>query len=367
MTSYLVRRILLFVPTLFIISLVAFGISVSAPGDPVEIMFNSAEGGKAITAANRQQLVSKKRRELGLDQPLFYFSINTLAEGSTAAPVWKNYVPAVHFYGTQNQYHHWLGRLMLHGDFGTSYATQLPVMEEIKPRLAWSFSLTLISVILAFGISIPIGMYAARYRDRWFDKISGFGLFLLYSIPNFFMATLLLVFFANPQFFKWFPESGVQDALNFDNTWPFWIKIQHWAPYLVLPLIAYTYSSIAFISRQMRTGAIEVLDQEFIKTARAKGLSEGAILWKHVFRNALMPIITIFAQVFPAAITGSLIVETIFAIPGMGREIYLAIMGHDYPIIVAVFTVFGLFTLVGYLVSDILYAIADPRISYSKS
>jgi len=367
MTIYLIRRILLFVPTLIIISWVAFGISVSAPGDPVENMLNASDGGSTINIANKQALIAKKRHELGLDLPLFYFNITSVADGKQGAASWENYVPAIHFYGTQNQYHRWLSHIVLHGDFGTSYNTQLPVMDAIRAKLPLSFSLTLLSVILAFGISIPLGMYAARYRERFFDKASAVVLFMLYSIPNFFMGTLLLVFFANPQFLKWFPESGMQDALNFDDTWPLWIKIQHWAPYLVLPLVAYTYSSVAFISRQMKAGAVEVFGQEFIKAARAKGLSENAILWKHVFRNALMPIITVFAQVFPAAIAGSVIVETIFALPGMGREIYQALLNHDYPVIVGVFTIFGFFTLLGYLVSDILYAIADPRISYSKS
>jgi peptide/nickel transport system permease protein len=259
-----------------------------------------------------------------------------------------------------------LYNIIFQGNFGISYQTQISVSQEIKSRLPWSLTLSLLSVFFAFGISIPIGMYAAKYRGRFFDKTSAVGLFMMYSLPNFFVATMLLVFFANPQFLNWFPESGVQDAINFDNNWPFWIKVQHWAPYLVLPLITYTYSSIAFLSRQMRAGAVEIFDQEFIKTARAKGLSESKILWKHVFRNALMPIITIFANVFPAAIVGSIIVETIFALPGMGHEIYDAVLNYDYPVIVAVFTIFGFLTLVGYLVSDILYAIADPRISYSK-
>jgi peptide/nickel transport system permease protein len=367
MLTYLIRRILLFIPTLIVISLVAFIISTSAPGDPVERMLNLSEGtARGIQGKDREIIMNQKRHELGLDLPLFYFSINKLAEHQSHPSTLAKYVPVIRFYGLHNQYHRWISNIVLHGDFGVSYQTQLPVMDEIRSKLPWSLTLTLLSVILAFGLSIPVGLYAARYRNRFFDKASATVLFMMYSLPNFFVATLLLVFFANPQFFNWFPESGVQDVSGFNPDWNFFIKLQHWAPYLMLPLIAYTYSSIAFLSRQMRAGAVETYEEEYIKTARAKGLSENRILWKYVFRNSLMPMITIFAHVFPAAIVGSIIIETIFAIPGMGREIYEAILSYDYPVIVAVFTIFGFLTLVGYLVSDILYALVDPRISYSK-
>jgi peptide/nickel transport system permease protein len=367
MLSYILRRIILFIPTLIVISLVAFIISISTPGDPVERMLNiSDETGRGVNASEREHLITQKRHEMGLDLPFFYFSIGTRSVGNMNAGPVSKYIPAIHIYGINNQYHRWLSGIILHGDFGVSYRTQLPVTDEIKSRLPWSLVLSLLSVILAFGVSIPIGMYAARYKGRLFDKVSGMGLFMLYSLPNFFVATLLLVFFANPQFLNWFPESGVQDVTNFNADWPFWIKLQHWAPYLILPIVTYTYSSIAYLGRQMRSGAVEVYEQEFIKAARAKGLSENSILWKHVFRNSLLPMITIFAHVFPAVIVGSVIIETIFALPGMGREIYEAILNYDYPVIIAVFTIFGFLTLAGYLISDILYAVADPRISYSK-
>jgi peptide/nickel transport system permease protein len=140
----------------------------------------------------------------------------------------------------------------------------------------------------------------------------------------------------------------------------------HHLPYLVLPVITYTYSYLAFYSRQMRIGAVEVMHQDFIRTARAKGLPDRAILWKHVFRNALLPIVTLFADAFPLAVAGAVIIETIFAIPGMGQGMYNAVLTYDYPVIVGVFLIFGTMTLVGYLISDILYAVVDPRISYKN-
>jgi peptide/nickel transport system permease protein len=135
-------------------------------------------------------------------------------------------------------------------------------------------------------------------------------------------------------------------------------------PFLILPIITYTYGSFAFLSRIMRVGVIDVFSQDYIRTARAKGLGEGKVVMKHALRNSLLPIITVFANIFPLAIGGSVIIETIFTIPGMGFEIYNSILNSDYPMIVAVFTIIGFLTMLGYLIADILYAVVDPRISY---
>src|SRR6185437_10428847 len=313
MILYITRRILLFIPSLVVISLLAFIINIEAPGDPAARLVNASVNNTEVHNANRKEIINEKRKEFGLDLPLFYFSVSSLSDSSVPAKTWQRYVPAIHFYGAKNQYHKWISNIVLHGDWGFSYDTQLPVIKEIKPRFAWTFVLSLLATILAFGISIPVGMYAAQKRGRFFDRLSTVGLFILYSLPNFFVASLLLVFFANPQFLSWFPESGVQDVVNFNNSWPLWVKMVHWAPYLVLPLIAYTYGAIAFLSRQMRAAASEIFDQEYVATARAKGLPERKVLWKHVFRNSLAPIITTFANSFPIVVTGSIVIETIFS------------------------------------------------------
>jgi len=136
-------------------------------------------------------------------------------------------------------------------------------------------------------------------------------------------------------------------------------------PYLILPIITYTYGSFAFLSRIMRIGMIEVVSQDYIRTARAKGLSEKKVILKHALRNSLLPILTVFASIFPVAIGGSVIIEVIFSIPGMGVEVYNSILNYDYPMIITVFTITGFLTMLGYLIVDILYAVVDPRISYS--
>ncbi|MDC0202034.1 ABC transporter permease, partial [Flavobacteriales bacterium] len=213
----------------------------------------------------------------------------------------------------------------------------------------------------------PIGIYSAYRKDSNADKALSLILFILYSLPSFFVGTMLLLQFANPDYFAWFPESGIKDPLTFNKEWNIfnWDRIQHQAPYLVLPLITYTYSSFAFLSRIMRVGMIEVMSQDYIRTARAKGLSERTVILKHALRNSLLPIITVFAAIFPMSIGGSIIIEVIFSIPGMGFEIYQAILNSDYPMIIAFFTVTGFLTMLGYLVADILYALVDPRISYN--
>lgn len=482
MIGYILRRLILFIPTMIAISLVAFLISVNAPGDPVERLLNTTEGDAPnYSIRSVEKLKQQKRHELGLDRPVFYLSLGTLADIDTlhkipdrnhhdilrrlsrktgdpeatlryyfalkklalahdgfypdtaglngthpdaaAAAVnrsiyitnnllresreegisarldtldalyksnpfmasftpalmdvrrsydslmanksaWRTYVPVFRWHGLDNQYHSWIGNV-LRGDFGVSYRDQQPVMTRIKEKFWWSFSLTFLSIILAYLISIPLGVAAAARRDRPFDRFTAVILFVLYSMPSFFVGTLLLVLFANPDFLNWLPEGGVQDPIMFDESWPFFKKLAHWAPYLILPLVTYIYSSLAFLSRQARAGVVEALQQDYTRTARAKGVPERIVVWKHAFRNALLPLITIFSGVLPAAIAGSVIIETIFSIPGMGLEVYDSIRNYDYPMIVAVFSIYGLLTLVGYLLADILYAVADPRITYN--
>ena len=283
---------------------------------------------------------------------------------------WKSYIPKIIWYGSKNQYHFWLfgdgeqRKGVVRGDFGFSYIDSQPINTKIWSKVWISFSFSLLSVIFAYIISIPLGIYSAYKKDTKFDRITSIVVFVLYSMPGFFIGVLLLYTFANPDTLRWFPVSGIQDPTLYDPSWSMLEKIKHRVPYFILPLITYTYSSFAFLSRIMRVGVIDVFGQDYIRTARAKGLGEGKVVMKHALRNSLLPIITVFANIFPLAIGGSVIIETIFTIPGMGFEIYSSILNSDYPMIVAVFTIIGFLTMVGYLVADILYAVVDPRISY---
>ena len=283
---------------------------------------------------------------------------------------WKTYIPAISWYGSKNQYHLWLlgngkdRKGLLRGDFGISYIDSQPIQSKIWQKVGISFSLSIISIFLAYLISIPIGIYSAYKKDSLADKGMSLILFVLYSMPSFFVATLLLLQFANPDNLSWFPVSGIQDPTIFDPNWSLWMKLKHRMPFLILPIITYTYGSFAFLSRIMRVGMIDVVSQDYIRTARAKGLGEGKVILKHALRNSLLPVITVFAAIFPMAIGGSIIIEVIFSIPGMGVEVLNSILNYDYPMIITVFTLSGFLTMIGYLVADLLYAVVDPRISY---
>jgi peptide/nickel transport system permease protein len=288
----------------------------------------------------------------------------------THSTPWKNYVPKVSFH-PHNQYHRWLfgdggkfSKGLLRGDFGTSYVTKQPISDVIFSKIGWTLLFSCLSVVLAYFISIPIGVNAAAKKGSRSDKISSILLFILYSIPSFWLATLLLMTFANPDVLHWFPASGVKPVMGYAPGAGFWDKVKASVPFIILPAICYTYSSFAFLSRTMRVSMLEALSQDYIRTARAKGLTNNQVNWKHAFRNALFPIITVFGSVFPAVISGSVILESIFTIPGMGSEMINAIQDNNYPMIVAVLTITSALTLIGFLISDILYAVVDPRISY---
>ena len=491
MLKYTIKRIITFIPMLIAISLIAFIISINAPGDPVERLSKAAgnEGTADQQSGASKKIKQELRKKLGLDLPIFYVSITDLASCDTLYKVqdkyhkanleslthqsgnwqavsdyynqliylqkesekvnakqivennsnltlnnvnesinqfgfevgslletseeeiisikfdkmnslvdsnnflshlltplslvesshermfsnstrWKTYIPTVNWYGGNNQYHMWLfgdGKYrkgLIRGDFGISYIDGQPIQDKIWQKIWISFGLSIISIFLAYIISIPIGIYSAYKKDSAVDKGMSLILFILYSMPSFFVGTLLLLQFANPDNLSWFPVSGIQDPTLFDPDWSLWMKLKHRMPFLILPIITYTYGSFAFLSRIMRIGMIDIVSQDYIRTARAKGLSERKVILKHALRNSLLPIITVFSAIFPMAIGGSIIIEMIFSIPGMGLEIYHSILNYDYPMIITVFTLSGFLTMVGYLVADLLYAVVDPRISY---
>jgi peptide/nickel transport system permease protein len=489
MLTYIFKRILIFIPTIFVITLLGFIISVNAPGNPVERMVSATESGGEISSHTRNQEEQIKfwAKKLGLDLPVFYISLTTYSHPDTLyriydkqerealdrliyqygdwkeiqqyyagllvfeaqlshktvdsaiierekrneiidginaikagcgilkssynpaiidnqfqtitkwltaypytdadrqsfaavkanyqavitnATPWKNYVPKL-MVNPYNQYHRWLfgdggvySKGLVRGDFGTSYVTKQPISDVIFSKLGWTLLFSCLSIVLAYIVSIPLGVRAAARKGSRSDKVSSLVLFILYSIPSFWLATLLLMTFANPDVLHWFPASGVKPAEGYAAGTGFWDHVKASVPYIVLPAICYTYSSFAFLSRTMRVSMLEALGQDYIRTARAKGLTDKQVNWKHAFRNALFPIITVFGSVFPAVIGGSVILETIFTIPGMGSETVNAIQDNNYPMIIAVLTITSVLTLIGFLISDILYAVVDPRISY---
>jgi len=330
----------------------------------------------ALTTLGRAYGAEAVRRHLealhGADQSdMCYTAIlqawEAIENGTTR---WKNFVPVIRFH-PMNQYHRWLfgdgttSRGILRGDFGLSYATREPVGRIIGSRMGWSVLLAFFSILLAYLVSIPMGVRAATHRGGLFDRVSAVLLFIFFSMPVFWAGTMLLMTFANPDVLQWLPVGGVRPPQGFPEGASALERMRITLPYLVMPVICYSYGVVAFLSRTLRASMLDVLAQPFIRVARAKGLSQRQVVYGHALRNALLPLITVFANVFPLAIGGSVIIETIFSIPGMGYEAYQAVLNLDYPMITAVFTLTGLVTLTGYLLSDVLYAVADPRITFA--
>ncbi len=296
----------------------------------------------------------------------------------TATPD-KNMFPALHWYGTKCQFHTWLfgdkpwfgeapeGSFIsagfIRGDFGMSYQDRRPVTSRIWDALQYTFWISMFSFFLAYSIAIPIGVQTAIKKDTGFDKVTTTILFILYSLPGFWVATMLIIFLCQPAYLNWFPPGKV---FGIPSTAPLWDRIVDVLHHMVLPMFCWTYGSLAFISRQMRGGMLSVILQDYIRTARSKGVAENKIIWKHAFRNSLIPIITMFASVFPVALSGSVILEVIFTIPGMGKLAFEAVVFRDYPIVFTVLMFGAVLTMLGILFSDILYSLVDPRITFTS-
>jgi peptide/nickel transport system permease protein len=248
-----------------------------------------------------------------------------------------------------------------------------PVLELILEAIPITLLLNLITIPIVYVISITAGIYAARHRGKWFDTTSGTIFLALYSIPVIWAGVLVLGFFASKDYFPWFPTGGLHSYPGAENM----AYLPHWNAgafepgylldmlwHLALPVICLTYGGFAFLSKLMRSSVLENLSADFARTARAKGLSENAVLFRHVLSNSLLPLITVAASILPGLLGGSLIVESIFSINGMGRLMLEAIKMKDQELVLSETCVVGLISLLSLIISDICYAIADPRVSY---
>jgi len=356
MWQYILKRILLFIPTLFIITVISFGVSRLAPGDPAAAKVGQgAEGGMGERSTINEKTIELIRKQWHLDKPIWqqYVIWTGGLFGFQMAPA---------FEGGQTSW----SKASFTGvpDFGKSFIDNRPVFDKMLDRVPVTLTMNILAIVIAYLIAVPLGVYSATHPNTPFDRLSTFIVFALYSLPIFWVGTLAVTFLANPEFLAWFPSGGLQSPAA--TGWTPWRQFTDYAYHMVLPMIVYVYADFAFISRQMRSSMLEVIRQDYVRTARAKGLDEGRVIYKHALRNALIPLITILAAVLPRLIGGSVIVETIFSIPGMGELSYKALIGRDYPMIMAVFTISATLTLIGMLISDILYSVADPRISFGK-
>ncbi len=258
---------------------------------------------------------------------------------------------------------YWSNLLRL--DFGVSLVTREPVMATLMGKLRYSLSLSLSSLLLGYLISLPIGIYSAVDKDSPLDHATTVTLFMLYSLPTFFVGTLLLFTFSEGSSFqglRWFPIGGWRSPDAEQLTTLAQIRDVLW--HLVLPVLCMSYGSFAALSRYMRSGLLGVIRSDYVRTARAKGLPESRVILYHAVRNGLLPVITLLAGLLPAILGGSVIVEVIFDIPGMGRWMIDSIYQRDYNVIMAVQLLSTLLVLFGILLSDLGYALVDPRIRY---
>jgi peptide/nickel transport system permease protein len=260
---------------------------------------------------------------------------------------------------TETQYFKWLSRVVTLS-FGVSHRDGRPIVTKLAERLPVTLLLSLLSVALAYGMAIPLGVFSALRRDTLADRAVTLVLFFLYSLPVFWTATVLIQYTCGVSGPDLFPLGGlISDGAE---EWPWWQWLLDVAHHLVLPVICLSYVSVAVLSRYQRVAMLETLSQDYIRTAEAKGLSRFRVVIVHALRNALLPVVTLLGLQLPYMISGAVIVERIFNIPGMGLETFEAIRSHDYNWIMAVVTLSAVLTMVGILASDVIYAWLDPRV-----
>ena len=327
MRTYLLKRFLLLPVTLFGVTVIVFGMIQLAPGDPAAMVVRGEDPASV-------EAIEKWRADRHLDEPVIL------------------------------QYLYWVRDVAML-DFGESFRPpNEPVLSRLTEALPITILLNIISFALVYGIAIPIGIVCGAKQHTWWDRVLTAIVFMLYALPVFWVGTMLIIFFANPRYLHWFPTTGNAGLSWGDPGVTLGHFLAEWTRHIFLPIVCLTYTGFAYLSRQMRSSVLEQIRQDYVRTARAKGLSERVVVLRHVVRNSLIPIVTIFASLLPAMIAGSLIIEVIFSIPGMGRLFFEAVLDRDYPLIMGEVTIASVLTLVGVLISDICYVFVDPRISY---
>lgn len=271
--------------------------------------------------------------------------------------------PTLEWNGFNNQYHHWLSN-WLKGDFGTSILDDQSATKKIKSALKWTALLVILNLILALIIAIPLAIISAQYKNTWIDHFISWASLSIYAVPIFWLATLMIVFFTTNTYGNWlniFPTPSSFFVRADDN---FWDLVGKYFSRLILPVICLTMKDIATLTRIIRADIIAESDKDYVRTLQAKGISSWNIMLKHVFPNASIGLTTLIVNNIPSALAGTLIIEVIFNIPGMGRLMYSSIFNSDWSIVFAILMLIGLFTTLFYLLGDIVYKWINPRIRY---
>ena len=464
MSPYFRKRLLLVIPTLVLVSFLAFWLQESAPGDPIAQYLRDDDTEAAMPLRDlrvHQAAYMRAARELGMDLPAFYVSLTPLSLPDTlhrilpltrreAFSMWcrqtgspgvvqkwydvldqyltailqldptgknpemvsirtdlariplltdpvqvksylsglpdslataqrqsalaalppipegmilSNWIPRFQWHGWDNRYHRWMASFF-GGTPHRSWVDGQPVWRKISQATWWTLWMNGFAILFAYGLSIPLGVWMARHAGTARDQWTTFFLYAMYSVPGFWLGTLLLVFFTTPVYgMDFFPSIGLGDippgASAFETIL---IRVSH----LFLPVFCLTYGSLAYLTRQVRNAMLQELKQDYIRAAWTRGLTSRQVIWRHAFRNALFPLITLFGSVLPAAIAGSVAIEVIFNIPGMGRLTYASILSQDWPVVYGVLFLASVLTLAGSLLADLLYSRADPRVRWQR-
>ena len=438
--NYFIKRLLWLIPTIFVLSLLIFGISLTAPYLPDSQLENYASKSTNVDFLNYESRLDQYRKSTGTFAPAFYIRIypaslsdtlykisnpkvrasiekwaldigNWTATNALYARIkrdinvnpddanelialfensnynrlksenayfssivedldhsftgnqWLNFIPSLSWNGSNNRYHQWI-KGVLSFDLGRSMVDNRPLSQTIAYALKWTISLGMISLLIALLIAIPLAAKAASNPNGFTDRFCNVVFFGLYSIPLFWMASLLIIFFASVHYLHWFPSFGigeVQEGMGFFDILS--LRMSH----LALPLICWTYGALAVIYRHMRAKLKEEIAKDYTLTARSKGLSNRAVIWKHAFRNSTFPLITMLGAILPGMIGGSFIIESVFSIPGMGKLTLDAFLQRDYPLIFNISFLACVLTVLGVFLADIAYYFADPRLKFSES
>lgn len=344
MLKYFLRRLAILIPTLLGVTIVVFVIINMAPGGPIEqrlqqIRFGggdttaaNASSGRGATQGVSDEVMEALKKQYGFDKPL------------------------------HERYFLWLKNIATL-NFGESFTYEEPVLDVITSKFPVSLQFGIISLFLSYIISIPLGILKAIRHGTFFDVSSSIILFVLYSIPSFMLAILLIVFFSGGSFFEWFPVGGIHSEMFDELSW--WEQIGDRIHHFTLPLICYTIGSFTSLTVLMKNSLIEEIKKDYIRTARAKGVSEKVVYMKHALRNALIPIVTGLGGFLSVFFAGSLLLETIFQLDGIGLLSYKSILSRDYNVIMGLVFIQSALFLLGNIISDFAYVLVDPRIDFT--
>ena len=320
--KFIIRRLLVMIPLLFAVTFASYVLISVTPGNPLA-MYVSQDQIRQLSPEQQAQ----KAEQLGLNDPI------------------------------PTRYFRWLGGI-LRGDLGTSFKTGQPVAKEIGQRIGLTVSISAVTMALTYLMGVPLGIHCANHKDGALDSSIMIYAYASMSLPSFWLSILAIMLFAVK--LHWLPGLGLSDLTLKNPTWyqELWDTVRH----LLMPVGLTVLTSFASIARDQRNVYLDVINQDYVRTARAKGMPERRVNWGHAYRNALLPLASSLGGCLAGLIGGSYIIETIFSIPGLGSYSTSAILNRDYPVIMATLLMSSILVMLGYLVSDILYCVVDPRI-----